>query len=69
MPFARTDNPTPAALAKRIRRLAEALRLSANLMPNGWLIVDPTTGYADGYKLTAEQALELLERRKAARRR
>lgn len=64
MPFARTATPTPAALAKRVRRLAAELRMLAHRMPSGWMLRDAFDGFLRMH-LTTDEALDILERRKA----
>lgn len=63
MPFARTDNPTPAALAKRVRRTAAEQKVAAHRTREGrWLLLFPSGGTE--VVATSIAALELLAKRR-----
>jgi hypothetical protein len=63
MPFARTANPTPAALAKRVRRTAAEQQVAAHRTREGrWLLLFP--GGRGEVVATSIAALELLAKRR-----
>jgi hypothetical protein len=63
MPFAHTANPTPAALAKRLRRLAHSVGWPVHRTRSGW-VIETTAGPMCG--LSTEAALQKLQQRLAA---